>query len=244
MLNRSQPTSPSTPIWRTWRRYIPAMPASARVAIAIFMPWRTFHCVLWTKSTVISGCLTCTAMNSVPAATAARPAARVSFVVVISMVSSMSAGVRGCCCGTALKPRNQRGDPASPDDVTGWVRSSAVSSPWPVAHAGLSRAGPGNGGSLDWAWRGVREAFVRLIRSPRSPIPSGMATGTLGGRPGHHVTRRSRLGLADRGRVKWLTSSVSPWLCRDVCRLVEGLNPIDSRQVHVHQHQCGPELVG
>ena len=65
------------------------MPASARVAIAIFMPWRTFHCVLWTKSTVISGCLTCTAMNSVPAATAARPAARVSFVVVISMTSSV-----------------------------------------------------------------------------------------------------------------------------------------------------------
>ena len=68
------------------------MPTSARVAIAIFMPWRTFHCVLWTKSRVISGCLTCTAMNRVPAATAARPAARVSFVVVICMTASVGCG--------------------------------------------------------------------------------------------------------------------------------------------------------
>src|SRR6478609_3823871 len=142
MLNRSQPTSPSRPIWRTWRRYIPVMPASARVAIAIFMPWRTFHCVLWTKSTVISGCLTWTAMNNVPAATAARPAARVSFVVVISMVSSMSAGVRGCCFGTAPKPTRTPGRRASPDDVTGGVRSSAGVRPQQPVLAGSGDGGP------------------------------------------------------------------------------------------------------
>ena len=85
------------------------MPASARVAIAIFMPWRTFHCVLWTKSTVISGCLTCTAMNNVPAATAARPAARVSFVVVISMVSSRVLGSAAAAAGLLRNLRRSGG---------------------------------------------------------------------------------------------------------------------------------------
>ena len=79
------------------------MPTSASVAIAIFMLWRTVHCVVWTKSRVISGCLTWTAMNKVPDATAAKPAARVSFVVVICMTASVASGPRQVlrdCFGT------------------------------------------------------------------------------------------------------------------------------------------------
>src|SRR5215204_1414670 len=110
------------------------------------MPWRTFHCVLWTKSTVISGCLTCTAMNNVPAATAARPAARVSFVVVISMTSSVFP-VPGAGARAGSEPTKRRGDATSPDDVIGWVRSSAVGPGQQAALAGAGHGFPSAGGA-------------------------------------------------------------------------------------------------
>ena len=64
-------------------------------------------------------------MNSRPAATALRPAARVSVVVVMVMSGSLFQ-VRGGALRVDSKPRERWGDPASPNDVTEWVRSGSA----------------------------------------------------------------------------------------------------------------------
>lgn len=56
------------------------------MAIAIFMLWRTVHCPLSMKSSVIAGWLICTAMKSTPAAMAARAAPRVRSVAVMGLL--------------------------------------------------------------------------------------------------------------------------------------------------------------
>ena len=59
------------------------MPVSDSTAIAIFMLWRTVHSGDATSARSSGGWLIWTPMNSAPATTAPRPAALVSWVVVI-----------------------------------------------------------------------------------------------------------------------------------------------------------------
>src|SRR3954447_772234 len=111
--------SPSRPIFLTWYRYMPVMPTRARAPISIFKELRIAHSAGWTPATVSGGWFSWTAMKMVPAATAARPADRVSVVGVTFMsgpVSSVLAKDSGC-----LEPRGRPCDPASHDDVTDMV---------------------------------------------------------------------------------------------------------------------------
>src|SRR4029079_3514558 len=85
---------PSLPVWRTWRRYIPVMPARARAAMIILAQLRISGAVVATGATVMGGCLTWTAMKIAPATAALMPASRVRLLVVTVMVGSLSLGGR------------------------------------------------------------------------------------------------------------------------------------------------------
>jgi hypothetical protein len=75
------------------------MPISERTAMKIFMVSRTAYSVVLAKVASRMGCLTWTARKSRPPATAARPAARVSVVVVMVMSAPWLLSFRGECRG-------------------------------------------------------------------------------------------------------------------------------------------------
>jgi hypothetical protein len=78
------PIKPSGPVSRTWRRYIPRIPTSARTAIAIVKTWTIFHVAVVTFGIVSSGWMNWRRTNTSPATTAATPAARNSWVWLIA----------------------------------------------------------------------------------------------------------------------------------------------------------------
>src|SRR3954454_1277634 len=53
--NSRNPTSPRTPIFLTWYRYMPVMPTRARAGIRIFKELRIAHSAGWTSATVNLG---------------------------------------------------------------------------------------------------------------------------------------------------------------------------------------------
>ena len=100
------------------------MPASARVAIATFMPWRTVHSRGWDDVERDLGVLDLHGDEESPGGDGGQAGGPGELLVVICMVASVGWGpwrVPLDC----LEPRKARGEPASPDDVTGGVRSSA-----------------------------------------------------------------------------------------------------------------------
>src|SRR4029450_2452912 len=100
------------------------MPISEKTAMKIFMVSRTAYSVVVVNVASRCGCLIWTAMNSSPPTTADRPAARVSLVVV--MVMSAPGGPKpATSAAERLEPRDGRGERASPNDVTDWVRCGA-----------------------------------------------------------------------------------------------------------------------
>src|SRR4051794_31894006 len=97
---------------------MPVMPTSARAAISTLNESRTVTSVLWIEMAFSCGWLIWTPMKMAPAATAARPAHRVSRFGVIVMSGTLLGLVRGRCRGGYLEGRKAQAVPASPHDVT------------------------------------------------------------------------------------------------------------------------------
>ncbi len=81
------PTSPSTPACRCWRRYIPAMPASASTVITALALLRATQAEVSVVNESVGGWPTWTRTKMAPAATAAAPAALVRALLEICMTA-------------------------------------------------------------------------------------------------------------------------------------------------------------
>src|ERR671938_1559807 len=114
--------SPRRPLRRTWLRYMPVMPATARGHIRTFKDSRMWSSVVVIDVGFSGGWPIWTPMKSAPAATAAAPAARVRDEVVTVM--AMLPIVRpGGLLSDVNDARSRPGEVTSPNDVTGWVRA-------------------------------------------------------------------------------------------------------------------------